>query len=105
MPFSRPRKYFRIFTIPILAVCIVQLSIFPSQRIQAQSFVIKLWLGDVTNKQPIKDLLTAFTKSTGIQADVTFAAQNTTDNLSLKTDQIYNSEHVVLYIQIESFKK
>src|SRR5579859_3599939 len=75
-------RAFRVSYIRIFALWIVLLNVFPVQKAHADSFSLKLWLGDVTNKQPIKDLLTEFTKETGIQADVTVAAQNTTDNLS-----------------------
>ncbi len=78
-------KSLRAILLPVLLACVTVFSAFPLQSVRAQNaqgFTIKLWLGDVTNKQPIKDLLTEFTKETGIQGDVTVAAQNTTDNLS-----------------------
>src|SRR5579859_4499232 len=75
-------RTFRICCISVFMFCSGLMSISPAQPAHADSFTLKLWLGDVTNKQPIKDLLTEFTKETGIQADVTVAAQNTTDNLS-----------------------
>jgi len=75
-------RAFKVCCIPIFVLCSVLLNVLQAQPVRADSFTLKLWLGDVTNKQPIKDLLTQFTKDTGIQADVTVAAQNTTDNLS-----------------------
>jgi trehalose/maltose transport system substrate-binding protein len=49
---------------------------------RADDVILKFWLGDINNTQPIEQLLKEFTQETGIKAEVIKAAQNTTDNLA-----------------------
>jgi len=73
------KKIFRL--VVLLSMLVISIMSRTISTTHAQDVVIKFWLGDINNTQPVEELLKEFTAKTGIKVEAIKAAQDTTDNL------------------------